>query len=68
MLLPMLLPESHLMAMAAVATLIFFERLEDPELPRWKLRGLGRAGRMIAARIRIRWWMLRRGFDRLPER
>lgn len=52
MLLPMLLPEGHLMA--AVATLVFCERLEDPELPRWKMRGLGKAGRMIAARIRVR--------------
>lgn len=68
MLLPMLLPEGHLMAMAAVAALVFCERLEDPELPRWKMRGLGKAGRMIAARIRIRWWMLRRGFALLPER
>lgn len=68
MLLPMLLPEGHLMAMAAVAILAFCERLEDPEVPKWKMRGLGKAGRIIAARIRIRWWMLRRGFDLLPER
>jgi predicted metal-binding membrane protein len=59
MLFPMLLPEGHWMAMAAVAILVFCERLEDPKPPRWKIRGLGKAGRMIAARIRIRWRMLR---------
>lgn len=68
MLFPMLLPKGHLMAMAAVAILVFCERLEDPEAPRWKMRGLGKAGRMIAARIRIRWRMVRCGFDPLPQR
>jgi predicted metal-binding membrane protein len=67
MLFPMLLPEGHLTAMAAVAILVFCERLEDLEPPRWKMRGLGKARRMIAARIRIRWGMLRRDFDLLPE-
>lgn len=67
MLFPMLLPEGHLIAMAAAAILVFCERHEDPEPPRWKMRGLGKAGRMMAARIRIRWRMLRRGFDQLPE-
>lgn len=67
MLLPMLLPEGHLIAMAGVAILVFCERLEDPEPPRWKMRGLGKAGRMIAARIRIRYRMLQREFDLLPE-
>ncbi|GLS19920.1 hypothetical protein GCM10007874_29370 [Labrys miyagiensis] len=61
------LPAGHLMAMAAVAILIFCERLEDPEPPRWKMRGLGKAGRMIAARLRIRWRMLRRKLDLLLE-
>ncbi len=59
MLFSMSLPEGHLTAMAAVAILVFCEQLEDPEPPRWKLRGSGKAGRMMAARIRIRWWMLR---------
>jgi len=67
MLFPMLLPEGHLMAMAAVAILVFCERLEDPEPPRWKMRGLGKAGRMIAARIRISRRMVRRGFALLTE-
>jgi hypothetical protein len=60
MLFPMLLPEGHLVAMAAVAILVFCERLEDPEPPGWKMRGLGKAWRMMAARICIRWRMLRR--------
>jgi predicted metal-binding membrane protein len=55
MLLPMLLPKDHLLAMAAVAVLIFCERLEDPEPPTWKMRGLGKATRMVVARIRIAW-------------
>lgn len=59
MLFLILLPEAHLIAMAAVATLAFCERLEDSQPPRWKMRGLGKAGRMIAARICIRWRRLR---------
>src|SRR5271168_1296213 len=60
MLISMLLPEGRLAAMAAVMILAYCERLEDPEPPRWKLRGLGKAWRMMAARLRIRWRMLRR--------
>jgi predicted metal-binding membrane protein len=58
MLFPMLLPEGHLVAMAAVAVLVFCERLEDPEPPRWQLRGLGRASRIVIARTRLRLRML----------
>jgi predicted metal-binding membrane protein len=58
MLFPMLLPEGHLAAMAAVAMLVFCERLEDPELPRWQLRGLGRVRRIVIARTRLRLRML----------
>lgn len=58
MLFPMLLPEGHLAAMAAVAVLVFCERLEDPEPPRWRLRGLGRASRIVIARTRLRLRML----------
>jgi predicted metal-binding membrane protein len=54
MLLPILLPKGHLAAMAAVAVLVFCERLEDPEPPRWRLRGLGRANRIVIARTRMR--------------
>jgi len=58
MMFPMLLPEGHLAAMAAVAVLVFCERLEDPEPPRWQLRGLGRASRILIARTRLRLRML----------
>jgi hypothetical protein len=40
--------------MAAVAILTFCERLEDPEPPRWKMRGLRRASLTLAARTRVR--------------
>jgi predicted metal-binding membrane protein len=55
MLFSMLLPEGHFVAMAAVTLLVYCEGLEDPEPPRWKPRGLGKAWRMLAARIRLRW-------------
>jgi predicted metal-binding membrane protein len=58
MLFSILLPEGHLAAMAAVAVLVFCERLEDPEPPRWQLRGLGRASRIVIARTRLRLRML----------
>ncbi|WP_413992503.1 DUF2182 domain-containing protein [Labrys okinawensis] len=67
MLFSLSLPAGHLMAMAAVAILVFCERLEDPEPPRWKMRGLGRAGRMTAARLRIRWRTVRRKLDLVLE-
>lgn len=63
MLLPMLLPEGHLAAMAAVAVFVYCERLEDPAPRVWKMRGLAKARRMTAARIRIRWRMLRAACD-----
>ena len=58
MLFAILLPQAHLVAMAAVAILIFCERLDDFEPPRWKMRGLRRASRMLAAWTRIRVRML----------
>jgi predicted metal-binding membrane protein len=67
MLFPMLLPEGHFLAMTAVAILVFCERFEDPQPPRWKMRGLGKARRMMAAQIRIRGWLLLRGFGLLRE-
>ncbi|WP_176441544.1 DUF2182 domain-containing protein [Granulicella rosea] len=54
MLLPMLLPRGRLLAMAAVGGLIFCERMERPERPCWKMRGLGRAVRMGMARVQTR--------------
>jgi predicted metal-binding membrane protein len=59
MLFPMLLPGGHLAAMAAVAAFLYCERLEDPAPTVWKARGLPKTRRMISARIRTRWRMLR---------
>lgn len=58
MLSSMMLPEAQLAAMAIVAVLVFCERLEDPAPPRWQLRGLGRASRIVIARTRLRLRML----------
>ncbi|HEY6768745.1 MAG TPA: DUF2182 domain-containing protein [Candidatus Sulfotelmatobacter sp.] len=54
MLFPMLLPSGHMVAMAAVAILIFSERLEEPRHPCWGWRGLGKAVRIVISQARIR--------------
>jgi predicted metal-binding membrane protein len=54
MLFPMLLPSGHMVAMAAVAILIFSERLEEPRHPCWGWRGLGKAVRIVISQTRIR--------------
>jgi predicted metal-binding membrane protein len=54
MLLPLLLASGHMVAMAAAALLIFCERLDDPAPVSWRWRGLGRARRIVAGRMRIR--------------
>jgi predicted metal-binding membrane protein len=59
MLFPMLLPRGHVAAMAAVAVLIFGERIELPMPPCWRWRGLGKALRIVAAQARIRLHALR---------
>ncbi|HEY0782219.1 MAG TPA: DUF2182 domain-containing protein [Thermoanaerobaculia bacterium] len=53
MLAPMLLPRWHVAAMAVVAVLTWSERLERPRPPRWRWRGLGRAGRIAVAQARL---------------
>jgi predicted metal-binding membrane protein len=53
MLFPMLLPRGHLVAMACIAVLIFCERLEQPNPPCWRWRGLGKAKRIVLAQARI---------------
>ena len=58
MLFAILLPQGHLAAMAAVAILMFCERLEEFEPPRWKMRGLRRTSLMLTAWTRIRLRML----------
>jgi predicted metal-binding membrane protein len=52
MLVPVLLPRGHLVAMAAVTVLVAAERLERPRLPSWRPRGLGKAARIVAWRAR----------------
>jgi predicted metal-binding membrane protein len=53
MLFAMVLPRGHVLAMAAVAVLVFSERLEQPTPPCWRLRGLGRAIRIVVVHARI---------------
>ena len=54
MLCPMLVPSGQYVAMAAAAVVVFSERLEGPQPPRWRLRGLGKAMRIVVAQARIR--------------
>jgi predicted metal-binding membrane protein len=54
MLAPMLLPQEHVAAMALVAVRTWSERLESPQPPRWRWRGLGKMRRIAAAQARIR--------------
>jgi|SRR5579859_598491 len=54
MLLPLLLPGGHLLAMIFISLLIFSERLEAPRPPCWRWRGLGPAIRIIVAQSRLR--------------
>ncbi len=54
MLWAMLAPMYHLGAMAAVTVLLCCEKLEEPELPSWRVRGLGKATRILIAQMRIR--------------
>ena len=54
MLFPILLPQGHVAAMAAVTVLIFSERLEQPMPPSWRWRGPGKAIRISVALARMR--------------
>jgi predicted metal-binding membrane protein len=54
MLFPMVLPRGQVLAMAAVAVLIFVERLEQPTPPCWRWRGIGKAIRIVLVQGRIR--------------
>ena len=54
MLVPMVLPWGHIVAMAAAAVVVFSERLEGPRPPCWRVRGLGKAMRIVVAQARIR--------------
>lgn len=54
MLFPMLLPEGHLAAMAAVSLLMISERLEQPQRLSWRLTLRGKLMRILIAQARIR--------------
>jgi predicted metal-binding membrane protein len=54
MLAPMLMPHGHLVAMAVATLIVFSERLEQARPPRWRLRGLGKAVRIVVAQTRMR--------------
>jgi predicted metal-binding membrane protein len=54
MLLPLIAGAGHLVAMAAVTLLVFAERLDHPAPLAWRLRGPGKALRIIAAQARQR--------------
>lgn len=54
MLLPMLLSEGHLAAMAAVSLLMISERLDQPQRLSWGLRLHGKLMRIVVAQTRIR--------------
>ena len=58
MLFPMLLPQGHIAAMAAVTIQMISERLDQPGPLVWRLRGPGKLLRMVVAqtRIRLRAW------------
>jgi len=52
MLFPMLLPEGHLLAMAAISILMFCERLDPPGTPSWRWRVFGTAFSYLVLRLR----------------
>jgi len=54
MLFPMLLPSGRVAAMAAVAFLVFSERLDRPMPPSWRFRGLTSVKHMVVACARRR--------------
>jgi predicted metal-binding membrane protein len=54
MLMPLLVPHAHTIAMAAVTLIIVSERLERPSPPRWRVRLPGKAIRIAIAQTRIR--------------
>jgi len=54
MLLPLLVSRGHVAAMAAVSLWLFAERFDTPMPPRWRLRGPGRAARIVIAQAQMR--------------
>jgi predicted metal-binding membrane protein len=54
MLLPLLLPVGHLVAIAIATVLIFAERVERPRRPSWRWRGAGVLMRVVIAHTKVR--------------
>jgi hypothetical protein len=54
MLLPMMLPKSHNIAMIAVTLIMLSEHLEHPQLPRWRMDFRFKLFRVIVAQTKIR--------------
>jgi predicted metal-binding membrane protein len=54
MLIPLLLPQGHMLAMAVVTAVIFSERLEQPRTLRWRVRAPAKAVRIVVAQTRLR--------------
>jgi predicted metal-binding membrane protein len=54
MLVPLLVSRGHVAVMAAVSLLVFAERLDRPMRPAWRLRGPGKAARLVIAQARMR--------------
>jgi predicted metal-binding membrane protein len=54
MLVPLLAPAAHIAVMAIATVLIFCERLDNPAPPAWRWRGLGKARRIVVARLSLR--------------
>jgi predicted metal-binding membrane protein len=52
MLFVMLVPRGHWVAMIAVAALLFSERLESPQRPSWRLRGVGKTLRICVTTLK----------------
>jgi predicted metal-binding membrane protein len=55
MLLPIFVPQAHVMAMAAVTLWLAAERIEGPAPARWRLRIPSRMARLMVARATLRW-------------
>jgi predicted metal-binding membrane protein len=54
MLVPLLLSRGHLVGMAAASLCLFAERLDRPMPPSWRVRGPGKAARIVIAQTRMR--------------
>jgi predicted metal-binding membrane protein len=54
MMLPMLLPEGHNLAMVIVTFIMLSEHFEHPRIPRWRMGFRGKLFRIVIAQTQIR--------------